>query len=105
MSTFLAGPVKTMFLTAPDNCDRLSPAAATAIALRPKNCRRVTANYPRPLRRDVFLRGLVVLAGGFVVSASVRTAGVAGCELVSSAGFGGMSALENRGNKSSRIAN
>ena len=105
MSTFLAGLVKTTFLTAPDNCDRSSPAAATAIALRLKNCRRDIANYPRPLRREVFLRGFVVLAGGFVVSASVRTAGVAGCELASSAGFGGMSALEYRGNRSSRIAN
>ena len=104
MSTFLAGPVNTIFLTAPDNCDRLSPAAATAIALRLKNCRRVIANYPRPLRREVFLRGLVVSAGGFFVCASVRTAGFAGCELVSSAGFGGMSALEYRGNRSSRIA-
>ena len=67
MSTFLAGPVRTMFLTAPDNCDRLSPAVATAIALRLKNCRRVIANYPRPLRREVFLRVFVVFAGGFVV--------------------------------------
>jgi hypothetical protein len=67
MSTFLAGPVKTTFLTAPDNFDRSSPAAATTIALRLKNCRRVIANYLRPLRREVFLRGLVVFAGGFVV--------------------------------------
>ena len=67
MSSFLAGPVKTTFLTAPDNCDRSSPAAATAIALRLKNCRRVIANYPRPLRREVFLGGLCVFAGGFVV--------------------------------------
>ena len=104
MSTFLAGPVNTTFRIAPDNCERLSPAAATAIALRLKNWRRVIANYPRPLRREVFLRLLVCFAGGFVVSASVRTAGVAGCEL-SSAGFAGMSALENRGNRSSRIAN
>ena len=62
MSTFLAGPVNTTFLIAPDNCERLNPAAATAIALRLKNCRRLIANYPRPLRREVCLRVLVVLA-------------------------------------------
>ena len=65
MSTFLVGPVNTF--TAAESRDSFSPAAATAIALRLKNCRRVNANYPRPRRREVFLRVLVVFAGGFVV--------------------------------------
>jgi hypothetical protein len=57
---------------------------------------------PHPLVSRVFAGGFVVFAEG-LACASVR-AGVAGCELISSAGFAGMSLFANRGSRSSRMA-
>jgi hypothetical protein len=59
----------------------------------------------RPLLFD-FDRRPFDFTGGFA-RGSLRFAGVAGCELVSSVlgGFGGMSLFAKRGSKSSRFAN
>ena len=60
--------------------------------------------YDPAIGRDTMMGYPCVRLAGKFDRVTVRGAGVAGCAAGSSGGFGGISALEYLGNKSSRVA-